>query len=99
VKPHYCAQCRRADTSTRADVFVVGRFNTAPYRGYLCEDHLTMLCDEGLQVRHQQGLRVEDLEAAWTHAKRTAPLSPAGIAHMERCRHAYLDALFSSSLP
>ncbi len=50
-KLKYCAQCRAGEKKIPADFRVKGRIwgisRMIPYNGYICDDHLTMLEDDG----------------------------------------------------
>lgn len=54
-----CAQCRLGENEVEADGLYVGNIyddsgRLRPYRAWLCDDHLTMLCDDGGTLRKER---------------------------------------------
>lgn len=50
-KVHKCFSCRNGEVDQEADCFVVlTAEGCAPIRGYLCNEHLDMLTDDGYKI-------------------------------------------------
>lgn len=88
----YCSHCRRAERRELADWSIRGRLNGRPYRANLCNDHLTVVADDNdLVVISQANLVKARAQAAaevarrrLSVARRTLPLTPAGLAELDR---------------
>lgn len=102
-----CSHCRRAELTNTDDVrLVIGKLNGRPYRAFLCADHFTMLCDDGLVARPQAvavtnpRAVLAQARAAYEHALRTLALDAAGLAKLNDLRDrmwiAEIDASKSS---
>ena len=91
---HTCSHCRRAERdSSEGDVRLVrGKLNGRPYRAFLCDDHFSMMCDDGLVARPQAvavispTLALAHARAGYLYAVKTLTLDAAGVVKLDELR-------------
>lgn len=93
VRPtRYCASCRRGENKVEADHFIKGTRVTGdgrkvPYRGYLCEDHLEIMVEDGDLLDNFEVVQSTSEKARLEHAQHLTEVLTGFESFAALCRN------------